>query len=113
MFKHLTAYSLATLMIYSDRQNDPRGIFIGYDVKMSDTHPSCNNIKFFVNFVSCIYLFLASLWRFVWSTWLRRWTQDLGVRGLIPAALVTGKNLSQALNPRLLCSPSSHGYQVE
>ena len=44
---------------------------------------------------------------------LRYWTQDQGVWGLIPAALVMCKSLGTALIPNCLWLPSSNGYQVE
>ena len=47
------------------------------------------------------------------AEWLRHWTQNLGVWGSIPTALVTCKSLGQAFNPHQLCQPSSNGYQVE
>ena len=42
------------------------------------------------------------------AKWLRHWTQDQGVWGSTPTALVMGKSLGQALN--LHCN---NGYQVE
>ena len=47
------------------------------------------------------------------AQWLRHWTQDLGVWGSIPAALLMCKSLGQALNPHRLCPPCSNMYQVE
>ena len=47
------------------------------------------------------------------AEWLRRWTQDLGIWGLILAAMVRCKDLGQALNPHRLCLLSSNGYQVD
>ena len=47
------------------------------------------------------------------AEWLRRWARDQGVRGSIPAALVTCKNHGHAVNPHRLCPPSISGYQGE
>ena len=45
------------------------------------------------------------------TEWLRRWTQDQGVCGLIPTALVMCNCLEQALNPQRLCLHSNNGYR--
>ena len=46
------------------------------------------------------------------AKWLKHWTQDPGVWGLFPTALVMYKSLGQALNPYCLWPPSSNGYLV-